>query len=120
MRNFGLGLVMGLLTLSGCVVSTGSDTYEQCDFSSDCNILGDSCQSITADWGDRITTDGICTFSCFDTSDCPFSNNGNPGLCVDFGGSGNRCYETCIDNFDCDPGFNCGDFGFVESVCLPY
>ena len=111
---------MGLLTLSGCVVTTGSDTYEQCNDSFDCDIAGDSCQTISADWGDRITTDGICTFFCVDTLDCPISLNGNPGLCVDFGGTGNRCYETCDFDSDCDPGFRCGDFGFIEFVCLPY
>ena len=122
MRNFGLALVMGLLSLSGCVVTTdaGSDTYERCDFTSDCNFIEDTCFSITADWPDRTTTDSICTSGCFDSSDCPISNNGNLGLCVDFGGSGTRCYETCVFNSDCDPGFNCGDFGFAESVCLPY
>lgn len=115
---FGLVAAMGL---SGCIVTSGSETYEQCDFTSDCNNLGDDCRSITADWGERITTDGICSFSCFDTSDCPISLNGNFGLCIDFGGTGvSSCYETCSFDTDCDPGFRCGDFGFAESVCLPF
>ena len=120
-----LGMAFGLLFAlgsSGCIIVSddGADLYEACAFSSDCDDAGAFCSSITAEWLDgTIATNSICTWSCFDSSDCPFSN-GDPGLCVDFGGSGPRCYEECVSDFDCDPGFACGDIGGGFSICLPY
>lgn len=120
MKQTMVALALATTAMSGCVVTSGSDLYEVCADSLDCNDAGAFCASITADWGDRITTDNICTWGCIDSSDCPISNNGNLGLCVDFSGTGFRCYETCQFDVDCDPGFRCGDFGFAESLCFPY
>ena len=111
-----IGLCLGLMLASGCIVTTGSDLYEVCDITADCNDIDAFCQSFTADWPDRTTTDAICTFGCFDDFDCPFSN-GDPGACVDFGGS-RYCMEDCGSDFDCDPGFAC-DIGGLD-VCLPF
>ncbi|MCB9620510.1 MAG: hypothetical protein H6724_13815 [Sandaracinus sp.] len=119
-----LGLALGLffaLGSSGCIVVSddGADLYESCFDSLDCNDGAAFCSSITVDWPDGIrSTNSICTWSCIDSSDCPFSN-GDPGLCVDFSGSGFRCYEDCDFDSDCDPGFACGDVGGGFDVCLP-
>ncbi len=117
-----LGLALGLffaLGSSGCiVVDDGADLYESCAFDSDCDDVGASCSSITTDWPDGLrSTNSICTWGCFDSSDCPFSN-GDPGLCVDFG-RGFQCYEDCDTDFDCDPGFACGEIGGGFTICLP-
>ncbi|MEM9067651.1 MAG: hypothetical protein AAGE52_04070 [Myxococcota bacterium] len=119
MKKLALMMALSASALSGCVVTSGSETYEACDFTSDCNEFGDFCSPISAEWPDGlIVNDAICTFGCIDSSDCPVSLNGNPGLCVDFSGQF-LCYETCVGDFDCDPGFSCGDFGFFENVCFP-
>ena len=115
---FGLFSALGS---SGCIIVSdddGADLYESCFDTFDCDDAGAFCASITADWGDRVSTNSICTWSCVDSSDCPFSN-GDPGLCVDFSGAGFRCYEDCNSDFDCDPGFACGDVGGGFDVCLP-
>jgi len=116
-----LGLALGLffaLGSSGCVVvSDGADLYESCFDGTDCDDFGAYCTSIIADWPEGRAQNNICTFGCVDSEDCPFSN-GDPGLCVDFGG-GFQCYEDCNTGLDCDPGFDCGDIGGGFTICLP-
>jgi hypothetical protein len=103
---------------SGCIVTTGSDTYESCDFDSDCNDLVDSCVSVSVDSGGVTFSNAICTSGCTADSACPISNNGNPGICENLD-RGFLCYESCDFDFDCDPGFACYPLDVGGSICLP-
>lgn len=104
---------------SGCIVTTDDDLldYEPCTFDSDCDSF--LCEEVRADWGDRVTTDRICTDTCTFDSDCSFTASGLRGTCEDLG-RGFLCYETCDFDDDCAGGFRCGDIGGGLDVCLPY
>ena len=120
MKNFALAFALAVAG-SGCIIvdDDGADLYESCFDVLDCDGEADRCHSFTADWPDGLrSTNSICTHSCFDSSDCPFSN-GDPGICVSFDGGAFLCYESCFDDFDCDPGFACGDVGTGDTICLP-
>jgi hypothetical protein len=113
---------------TGCVVVTDDDDvivddtlldYEPCTFDSDCDSF--RCESVTADWGDRITTDSICTRTCVDELDCDVTDSGLDGTCAAIGSGPFLCYESCDFDSDCAGGFRCGELdttGFF--VCLPY
>lgn len=113
-----LGLALGLffaLGSSGCTAGSdgGSEFYEACSHSDDCIDSGAYCTRIAVDWGDRTSTDAICTWGCFVLENrCPLSNDGNPGVCWE-----GACHEGCELDSDCDGGFRCGS---SSGVCLPY
>jgi hypothetical protein len=111
---------MVALGASGCVVVDDDlRDYEACSFDSDCDSF--RCESITADWPDRTTTDAICTVGCIDGLDCLDTRSGLQGTCAALPGAPFLCYETCIDDGDCAFDFRCGDIsGFGDTVCLPY
>lgn len=119
MKQLTLAL-LPVLALSGCVVETFADVYEDCS-NTTCDLIDTFCTPVTADWpGDRTTSTSFCTNGCNDDLDCLASLRGNPGVCVDFNFTGPTCYESCVEDFDCPFGFRCGDAGAGVSICLPY
>lgn len=117
MKHLGLALSLFFaLGSSGCTAGSDDESgfYEACSDSFDCTDSGAYCTRCTADWGDRISTDNICTWGCFESRECPISNDGNPGICME-----RACREGCDFDSDCDGGFRCGEVrGF--GICLPY
>ncbi|HJK92338.1 MAG TPA: hypothetical protein RMH85_26625 [Polyangiaceae bacterium LLY-WYZ-15_(1-7)] len=99
----------------------GVPLYDACFVVDDCDLNADRCQAITADWPDGLSsTNNICTIECFDSSDCPISANGLQGTCASLGMGGTFvCYESCVTRGDCAAGFDCGDIGTGDTVCLP-
>lgn len=106
-------LAVSLTTLfvaTGCkVVVTGQSTYEVCDFSSDCYDSFDSCVPVA----NGSFSDSHCSRSCIDDLDCP-----GTGHCVNFGGD-RTCFQSCITDAICEPGWSCHDLSDGSSVCLP-
>ncbi len=123
MKRLGMTMIVALAAMagSGCIVTTDDDyaDYEPCTFDSDCDSF--RCESVTADWGDRVTTDAICTRGCRDELDCDITASGLDGTCAAIGSGPFLCYESCDFDSDCAGGFRCGELdttGFF--VCLPY
>lgn len=99
---------------TGCkVVVVGSNTYETCGTTADCSDPLDSCVAVTT-----TETRSMCTRSCTTAADCP-----GAGRCLSFdGGSHFVCFEACVSNSQCDPGWSCTDYvgtTSVPPVCLP-
>lgn len=92
--------------------------YEPCVLDADCD--SGRCESITFEWDDRTTTDSICTRSCDASPDCETTAGGLEGLCAAFRARPFVCYESCVDDASCAPGFRCGEL--VEDIlaCFPY
>jgi hypothetical protein len=118
------------LALSGCIIVDDDDppprgggggelfVYDPCGFTSDCELLADSCFDVTVDYGSEIITDGMCSLYCDFDDDCPA-----PGACLSINGEEPICYETCVDDLDCPSGFACIDTvdrRSIVPVCLPF
>ncbi|WP_236604113.1 hypothetical protein [Sandaracinus amylolyticus] len=94
---------------------TGSSTYETCVSTSDCSDAFDSCVSVNNPSAG--TSDSMCTSTCNFDSDCPGS-----GACVSFDGVNSFCYQTCVTDAICEPGWSCTpvtDGASSFDICLP-
>ena len=99
------------LTLGGCLVDSGSDSYEECISDSDCNFLDDVCLPYSSTTVDT----AICTTGCIVDADCPTTFEGFSGACL-----GGVCLESCGTSADCAIGFECEVVsGFGDLICVP-
>ena len=113
-------LALGAALFGGCVVDDGrggrydsADPYQSCVESFDCAFANDRCITIAVEADGRPTSARMCTRECDADRDCPLS-----GFCSDVSGTP-LCYAGCIDDFDCDYAFTCGDTPQDGALCLP-
>lgn len=115
--RFSLCVALFAFTASGCFTDY-IDTYEECAVASDCDNRNDYCQG----YASSTVRTNICTRECWDSADCPVTDDGlEPACLVNGPGEYGVCVETCNFHTDCEPGFDCEpapDGSFVN-ICVP-